>query len=273
MSNKTRFRKALRKTIQPQTGWLDVFDAMIGKADGTITTDVPGEVWVRNILNGQELRVRNSTVSNKLNLQVEVGRRVDDANIWQIKRERSSFSAPAASGTIAYHFHQHVLFEGDSGLYPRKQIRELTVLVADAAAFIVQVYGGSFDTLDGPVLVDNQQKNVASYIPSAGAIYLNLETDKDGVVTLHPGNTFGTKENANKIYIPIPENGQARLCSILLYERMEALLNEHIVLPTAVVMTRSDIILQADLEAQLSLKADIGHNHPGLAIYMNTNFC
>jgi hypothetical protein len=231
MSIKTRFRKALKKTTVPQTGWLDVFDAVIGKLDGTISTGVPGEIYVRNILNGQPLRVHNSAVESKLNLQVEVGRRVDEPNKWQVKCERNSFAAPAGMGFIPFHFAQHVFPAADSGLFPRKQIRELSVIVADAEAFIVQIYGGVPRTASGMVLITNQQINLASYIPSVGAIYVNIEADNTGALSVHSGTAFDAVGLATAADVPIPDAGKYRVATVLLFEGMSVLLDEHIYVP------------------------------------------
>ncbi len=231
MALKTRFRKALKKTTIPQTGWLDVFDAVIGKVDGTIQTGVPGEIYVRNILNGQALRVHNSATENKLNLQVEVGRRVDESNKWQVKCERNSFAAPAGMGFIPFHFAQHVFPAADSGLFPRKQIRELSVIVADAEGFIVQVYGGVPRTASGIVLITNQQIDLSSYLPDVGALYVNIEADNTGALSVNAGTAFDAVGLGTSADIPVPASGKYRVATVLLYEGLAALLDEHIYVP------------------------------------------
>jgi len=234
-NNNTRLRKALKKVIQPQSGWLDVFPAVIGKADGTVETGVPGVIWVRNILNGQEIQVHNTLVPNLGSttgpLQVEVGRRVESPNLWQVKATRETFSAPAGSGLVPYHFNQHVFPHPDSGLFPRKQIGELTVLVADAENFIVQVYGGAPLLAGAYVLIDNQQIDLSAHIPATGAVYVNIESDDDGVLTVNDGTPFAAKELATAADIPVPAAGQHRIATIILFETMEYLLDEHILVP------------------------------------------
>jgi hypothetical protein len=228
---KNRLRKALRKVNKPQTGWLDVFPAVIGKADGTVLTTVAGEIYVRNVLNGQTLTVHNAVAPNVATLQVEVGRRVEFPNLWQVKGVREAFSIPAGQGGVPYHFAQHVFPAADSGLFPRKQIRELTVLVADAANFIVQVYGGQVRMATGMALIQSQQIDLTSYIPSTGAVYVNIEADVDGVLTINEGEGFGAKELATAADIPVPVAGQRRVATVILFESQAELLNEHILVP------------------------------------------
>jgi hypothetical protein len=227
----SKLRKALRKLNKPQSGWMDVFPAVIGKADGTVLTGVAGEIYVRNVLNGQTLTVHNAVAPNVATLQVEVGRRVEFPNLWQVKGVREAFSAPAGQGGVAYHFAQHVYPAADSGLFPRKQIRELTVLVADAANFVVQVYGGQVRMAGGMALIKSQQIDLTLYIPAAGAVYVNIEADVDGVLTVNAGTAFGAKELATAGDIPVPVAGQRRVATVILFESMEALLDEHILVP------------------------------------------
>jgi hypothetical protein len=230
-NNNSKLRKALRKVAKPQTGWLDVFPAVIGKADGTVLTGTAGDIYVRNVLNGQTLTVHNAVAPNIATLQVEVGRRVEFPNLWQVKGVREAFSAPAGQGGLAYHVHQHVHPGPDSEPFPRKQIREFTVLIADSAAFIVQVYGGQPRTATGMALIDNQQRDLSSYVPATGALYLNIEADNDGVLTEHTGMGFGAQELATPADIPVPAAGKRRIATIILFESQEALLDEHILVP------------------------------------------
>lgn len=271
MSNSnTRLRKALKKTARPQTGWLDIFPAVLGKADGTVLTGVAGEIYVRNVLNGQTLTVRNDVVPNTATLQVEVGRRVERPGLWQVKGEREAFTSPADSGFVPYHFSQHVYPAPDSGLFPRKQTREFSVLVADAGNFIVQVYGGQPRTATGMTLIANQQVDVSSYIPVTGAVYVNIEADNDGVLTVHEGAGFTAPEMATAADIPVPEAGKRRLATIILIESMEALLDEHILVPMPLEMNNSDFAKPVHTHEYDDLALARAAKTNAVKIYLNT---
>ena len=232
MANLTsRLRKALKKVSQPQTGWLDVFPAVIGKEDGTVNTGTPGEIYVRNVLNGQTLTVHNSVAPAIATLQVEVGRRVEQPGLWQIKGVRESFSTPAGGSKVAYHKEQHIFPAPDAPIIPRKQIRELTVLVTDGPNFIVQVFGGDVRGSSAYFLVDSQTVDLSSYVPATGAIYVNIETDESGVLSINTGADFLTPALGTAADIPIPATGKRRIATILLFETMEELLDSHILVP------------------------------------------
>jgi len=102
----SRFQKTMKKIIKPQSGWLDVFFAVTGKLDGTVNTGTPGMMYVRDILTGQVLTVYNGISPLDANVHVEVGRRVDEPNLWQIKAIRQSFDVPATANRVKYHAEQ-----------------------------------------------------------------------------------------------------------------------------------------------------------------------
>lgn len=265
MSNltNTRLRKALQKVSKPQTGWLDIFPAVIGREDGTVLTGTAGEIYVRNVLNGQTLRVHNTVAPAIAALQVEVGRRVEQPGLWQIKGVRESFSTPAGSGYVPFHGTQHSFPAADTVWVDRKQILALTVLVADAAGFIVQVIGTAPRTATGIVLIANQQIDLSSYVPVTGAIYVNIEADDDGVLSVHTGADFGARELATAADIPMPGAGQYRIATILLFESMAELLNEYILVPFPLEpdysgMTTSGLSMALTIEGEvLTFNAEI----------------
>jgi len=231
----TRLRKALRKVSAPQTGWLDVFDAIVGRADGTVRTSVPGVIYVRNVLNGQVLAVYNTTGPLRATTQVEVGQRVDMPGFWQVKGVKQVF--PAGSGTsagdeIGFHAPQHQFPGGaDIGWWDRKQILTLTVLVSDGAGFIVQVYGGVIRTGDTYVKVASQTFDLSAYVVSAGAVFVNIEADESGVLSAHVGTNFGAPIIASATDIPVPTSGNVLIAAVLMYELQAALTNEDILIP------------------------------------------
>ena len=226
-------RKALKKVSRPQTGWLDVFPAVIGKEDGTVVTGTPGVIYVRNVLNGQTLRVHNSVAPAIATLQVEVGRRVEAPNLWQVKGVREAFASPAGSGAVAYHASQHTYPEPDTVWIDRKQLLPLTVLVSDAENFVVQVYGATVRTMNGVAIIDTQTVDLATYVPATGAVYVNIETDDDGVLSVHAGTGFDSPELAAVTDVPVPAAGKYMLAFVLLTEGMTSLSNDNIRVPVA----------------------------------------
>jgi preprotein translocase subunit SecE len=231
--NNTRLRKALKKVAQPQTGWLDIFPAVIGKEDGTVLTAIPGEIYVRNVLNGQTLTVHNSVAPNIATLQVEVGRRVERPGLWQIKGIREAFNSPAGGNYISFHGNQHTFPAADTVWIDRKQILALTVLVSDAANIIVKVYGATVRTQSGVALIETQDVDLSSYVPATGALYVNIESDDDGVLSVHAGTGFDAPDLATAADVPVPAAGKYMLAFVLLTEGMTELSNDNIRVPIA----------------------------------------
>jgi hypothetical protein len=224
-------RKVLKQVQKPQTGWLDVSPATIGKADGTISAGTNGLIWVHNILNGQDNTVYNFVVPNRFGLQVDVGRRVDQPGLWQVKGALETFAAPAGGTSVPYHAEQHQFPHGDTLYINRKQIIPLTVLVSDAAGFIVQVYGSTVRTATGIARISTQAVDLSSYLPTTGAVYVSIESDDDGVLAVNAGTGFAAPAIATVDDIPVPAAGKYMIAFILLWEGMEELKDEQIVVP------------------------------------------
>lgn len=224
----SRLRKELRKVKQPQTGWLDVFPAVIGKADGTVKTGTTGEIYVRNVLNGQVLRVFNLAAPNIVNLQVEVGRRVEQPNLWQVKGVRETFNMPAGSGKVPYHAEQHQFPGPDTVWVDRKQVLPLTILVSDGAGFIVRVFGNMSQTPTGNLLIDTQDIDLSSYVPTQGAKYISLECDENGAITVQDGTAVGAMELLTEADIPVSAPDKYFLGYVLLFEAQAELANDHV---------------------------------------------
>lgn len=227
----TRLRKQLRKLTLPQSGWTDVFPAILGKADGTVLTAIPGVVWVHNLLNGQDIAVFNHAVENTPLLQVEVGKRVG-SSIWEVKGTQEVFSVPSTRGpALSDHHERHEFPNADTVWIDRKQIKPLTVLVQDAASFIVRLFGGIMLTANGIAKIDTQTVDLSSYVPTTGAVFVSIESDDDGVITVNEGTGFAAPEIATVDDIPSPAAGKYTRAYVILYEGQTALSNNDIVVP------------------------------------------
>ncbi len=227
----TRLRKALKKVIIPQTGWMDVFDAYTGRADGTVLTGVPGVVYVREALNGQVLSVYNGVVSSRPNVLVEVGRRVDQPGLWRIKGEKQVFSSPSTGPEVGFHHEQHEFPGGDTVWVDRKQYKPLTVLVSDAANFIVTLYGAAKPTANGLIEISTQEIDLSAYVVTAGAKFIAIETDDDGAISINEGSVFESPLVRTVADAPVPAAGKYTRAWVLFYEGQTQLSNDDIIVP------------------------------------------
>jgi len=249
LQTNSRLRKVAKKLNKPQSGWLDVFPAVIGKADGTVLTGTPGEIYVRNVLNGQVLTVHNNAVADIATLQVEVGRKVDQPALWQVKGVRQTFDRPAASDFVPYHAPQHVFPEPDTLPADRKQVMVFTVWVSDASNFLVAVFGGVAPTKNGMLRAETdpgkayKEIDLSSYIPTAGAKFIDIVVEEDGTIAIVEGTEFEAPALATSADVPIPAYNQYIIAYVLLYESM-------------VVLSNSDIRVVFPLVANYLLNAD-----------------
>lgn len=209
-----RLRKVLKKTAQPQTGWLDVFPAVIGRANGTVQTGVNGIIYIRNLLNGQVLTVYNFTVPNTAGLQVDVGRKVETPGLWQVKGVREVFSMPAG-GVAGTGSHTH-----DDLFLSRERFLPFLVFPIDGSGFEVQVYGDIILRADGSYAsIANQTLDLASYVPTDGtALWVVIEADEDGVLYVNEGTPVASRELLSVADIPMVTDGRVASCAVALYD-------------------------------------------------------
>lgn len=225
-------RLALEKMIQFLSDpWIGKQPAWLGRADETVKTGTAGLFYARTI-KGTEIQVYNTArVPPTYDLPVLIGRHRDMPTIWQIIEAREVYDQPVALGHMENHEEQHRLGADDMIPIDRKQIIALTVIVSDAANFIVQVYGGLVATAIGLALVANQEIDLSSYAVTAGAVFVNIESNDNGVLSVHVGTAFASKFIATLSNIPVPDPGKYLIATILLYEGQDELLNEDIRVP------------------------------------------
>lgn len=234
---KTRDTKKIRDKIDKRiqrvgAEWMDKQVARLGNFARTVQVPNKLGVYYARLGNGKVIEVHHTTgTPPTFDLRVEIARARNVPTVWQILRIADDYDTPATSGEIAYHNLQHQFGHGDMVPIHRKQIMQLTVLVYNSESFIVAVYGDIAVTPSGFVQINHQNLDLSGEIPETGAIYVSIEADVDGVLSLHAGDDFGSPEAATPAFIPIPSSGKVLLAFVLLYDGQTALLNEHIHVP------------------------------------------
>ncbi|MCI0554087.1 MAG: hypothetical protein L0287_24320, partial [Anaerolineae bacterium] len=222
-------------------------------------------------INGKEIRVHNSArVPARFNLQVLIGRNKNLQKTWQIIAVRETYDEPAGGGEIGYHHEQHEFVDGEPGpdtvWIDKKQILKLSVLVTDAENFIVTVFGDVIETSSGTAQVNTQTMDLSSYLPTAGAKIIKIQTDDDGVLSVVGGDEYESPLAGAFGNIPPTDPDKHTVCCIVLHEAMEELSNKDIFIPhlfhgggiTFVTWgnVEGDITDQADLMELLDAKMD-----------------
>jgi hypothetical protein len=214
---KSRLRKVLKQVQKPQTGWMDVSDFVVGKADATILTGIDGIIYVRDPKNGQVLTAYNSIApTDRPGLQVKVGRLVGES-IYRVKGMRDSYGVPAGGGQLSRHTHDG-LFIGRDRFLP------FLVMPIEGGAHTVQIYGDVIEKADETFgWIENQQLDLSSYVPTAGALYVLIEADDDGVIYVIEGTPIEAKELLTPANIPAKTSGRKASCAVRLYDSQEQL--------------------------------------------------
>jgi hypothetical protein len=271
-------RKQLRKAIEKHgREWSEIQPAWLGDLAGTVVTGTAG-VYFARLANGKVIRVHNTFgAPPTFDLHVKIGRTRNLSKIWQIIQVVEDYDEPAAAGEIAYHHEQHMFGHGDELPVDRKQITALTVRVYDAAGFIVTLFGDVAQTASGLIQIASQNIDLSAELGSASAIFVGIEADDDGAVTLHAGDDFGSPYVATVANVPVPDEGKYLIAYVLLYAGQTELLDEHIHVPmplgssyfgnmsTSVYDTDDDGIVD---EAEHALTADAaGDPNRFLAVY------
>jgi hypothetical protein len=225
---RNKFRSLIERISDP---WMDRQPAWLGDEDEVVITDIAG-VYNARLINGKPIKVYNwARVAARFDLPVEIGRHKDMPGIWQIIAGREAYTVPVAEGAIGYHHEQHMFGAEDMVPIDRKQITTMNVLVSDGASFIVQVYGGIIRTGDTYIKIAHQTFDLSASVVTAGAVFVNIEADEDGVLSANTGENFGARELATAEDIPVPTEGNVLIASVLMYESQAELTDSEILIP------------------------------------------
>jgi hypothetical protein len=225
-------RKQLNQIIDSRSSeWLDRQVVRLGDLEGQVLTETSGVLYARQV-NGKVIRAYNAAqVPATFDLQVLVGRDRNLPNVWQIIAIRETYGTPAGGGQLAFHHTQHEFPNSDTVWIDRKQIVPLTVLVHDAANFIVRVFGSIVHTANGIRIINTQLIDLSSYVITSGAKFVSIESDGDGDLSVHDGTVFAAPDVGAYTDIPVPDPGKYLVAFILLHEGQEELSDDDIRVP------------------------------------------
>lgn len=230
----TQFKKGVKSMIDSRSSeWLDRQVVRLGKdATQVIETGVPGVLWAR-LANGRPIKVHTTAanVPSRFDLHLVVGRRRSQPSLWRVIYTLEDYDGPAGGGELTYHRLQHQEEGGDRLALSWKQIVARSVRVKDATGFIVRVFGDLDLTVNGWVLIPTQDLDLSSYVPTTGALFVAIESDDDGVLTINDGTPFAAPGIGTEADYPVPAAGQYTRAHVLLYEGQTALLDKHIMVP------------------------------------------
>jgi len=199
----TRIAHIFKKALDRRG--MDVrFFAVLGKSpfsDSDVLTGTSGYVYVTDTVTGIERVVLNRRVPNKPYGHVAVGYDPAQPNVLQVLYSRDVFGAQDATPAVPDHAETHRYGGGDTDFVEPNRFTHCLVLTY--STFTVQILGGTFPKADGTVgLVSNQMLDLSSYQPSAGAKYVHIQHDEDGVISVVDGTEVDVKELLSVANIP-----------------------------------------------------------------------
>lgn len=232
LMNNKKLKMSIKKDVEEfGAEWLNKQPVLLGNHAGVVQSDESGVYYARQY-NGRVIKVINEAhVPPTFDLHVIAGESRGLPGKPQIIQVRETYLTPAASGEIDYHAAQHKLNGGDRNLVDRKQIMALNVLVYDAAGFIVRVHGANTFTAAGFIQVATQDVDLSSYVITAGAKFVAIEMDEDGIVAVVDGTVFGSREIATAADMPLPTTGSYLIAHVSIYDGQSQLADDDIVQP------------------------------------------
>lgn len=229
-----QIKKKLQLYVQKHsTEWIYTASANLGNHEGVVSAGQRGRDYAR-LSNGQVIIVYNNIAPERFDTHVKIGISKSLPGVWQVMEVREVYQLPA-TGFISNHAAQHMLGADDMLPVHRQQIMQFTAFVSDGPGFLVQLFGGHLLTTAGFCLVDHQIVDVSTYLPASGegALWLNLNADVEGVVSIQAGDPIEDVGLADVTTVPIPPQGSYRICSVLLSEGLAELTNEQLLVPMA----------------------------------------
>lgn len=223
----SKVKELFRRLIKRDSGeWLEKQPAWIGNLEGAISAD-HGMIHAR-LHNGNVIRVMNRVAPERFDMPVIVGRSRTLPTVWQVIEVRDAFDDIVGDGERDYHVVQHEEEGPDRGSWSRKQIKPRTVRIQSASGFIVRVYGDGDLTVNGWKSIPTKDLNLSPYIPSVKAVFVGIESDDNGALSIHVGTEFAAPGIGSPANYPVPAAGKYPIARVLLYAGQGLLLDKHI---------------------------------------------
>lgn len=229
-------KQLLAKIVRKHGGdWLEKIPAITGNRAGVVDAG-DGKIWVR-IGKYVEREIINEQSALQPDIHILIGRLRSSPNTWRVAEVRQNYLR-TTSPLLAPHHLQHELGGFDQVSIHRKQIISATAFVSDSENFLVRVFGGLFKTDSGWVLAESTDGTIAhpdldlsAEVPATGAVYVGIEADSTGALSLNVGTPFASPELGTGADVPIPPDGSRLIAFVLLYDSQVELLDSDISVP------------------------------------------
>lgn len=222
MATRNSVKRKLTQKIEKVSGYQNVVPGRMGRTPTEINSPIPGLVYVRIEGSGQVVTAVNSVAPSEYNHPVLLARNKLNKKIWEVIASRQAYTFPV-NGDLRYHHTQHEHPNPDTVYVRADQFLPFLVTPSEEGAFVVQINGGVV-TLNGVrYLVNHQTLDLASFVPTTGAIWVLVEVNSAGAIDTVVSTEYDSKELLTPDLIPLPDAGGWDICGVRLYVGQERL--------------------------------------------------
>ncbi len=196
-----------KKILQTLRTRRDVtFPGFLGNLSGSVEANRNSDVYV-TLFTGEVVTVHNSRVPNLPRLPVVIGYDAGNKNLLQVLYAREVFANPVIKQVTD---HDHTWGKSTNVSWIRGE-QFLPGLVMPANGTNVH-YTGLIYWLDGAFrIVPEQDVDLSAAIPSEGALFVLLEVDETGVISLLEGTPVASRGVLTYADIPTPSTDKKSL--------------------------------------------------------------
>jgi|GEM_PF-1572999 len=187
--------------------------AFLGDRSGTVKADTNNNVYV-TLFNGEVFTVQNNRVPNVPRLPVVIGYEAGNKTLLQVLRTRDVFEA-STYPDIPEHAKANHEWPGVDTLWVRGE-QFIPGLAVPVTGLTVQVFGFVYYLTAWQVL-PTQEIDLTASLPTTGALFVLVEVDDAGVISLRDGTPVASREVLTYADIPLPATDKKPLFAVKMY--------------------------------------------------------
>ncbi len=217
-----KIKKTIEDLVSEKSESRAQFTGILGNHGGVV--DAGDDLVYMTLQGGQVIRLLNRRVPNFSGRSVVAGYDPSAPNVLQVLYARDAYGNIDVHPSVPNHHETHE-YPGHDTIFikPDQFLPFLTLPVVD---FTVQVFGGVIRKTDdsGWAIISNQQVDLSSYVPSAGARYALIDAANDGTLSVVSGTLADSIDNLTINLLPEPAN--IPMACIRLYDGQDRIRRE-----------------------------------------------
>ncbi|APU89256.1 hypothetical protein Rctr41k_45 [Virus Rctr41k] len=209
MNEDKKFARSLKSLLRQDRN--AEIPAFLGNLSGVVSTGETGRVYV-TLFDGEVLAVFNGKVQNVPRLPVLIG--YGGTERLQVLRSRDVYDSPPFP-EVGPHGFLHTFPNPDT--VPVRAEQFIPLLVEPESGLTVRIHRGSYELTDGWHPLPNQTLDLTDYVPASGAIFVLIEVDVDGALSVTEGSAVESRAMLEFSDIPAADAAKFSLAAVKLY--------------------------------------------------------